>query len=78
MTNTDPGPLTRRLHDAGLGSLAENDAAEPTALAFTPDEEVEAGVQRFKELWPDKWEAWLKWCREQDGETRVIPPEVTG
>lgn len=27
MTNTDPGPLTRRLHDAELGSLAEESPA---------------------------------------------------
>lgn len=36
------------------------------ALAWTSDEDMEAGVARFKELWPEKWEAWVAWCREQD------------
>lgn len=41
-------------------------ADEPTALAWTPDEEVERGVAEFKRLWPEKWKAWLKFCMEDD------------
>lgn len=41
---------------------------EPAALAWTPDEDVEAGIAQFKEDFPEQWEAWLAWCREQDKE----------
>ena len=35
-------------------------------FAYTPDDEVEAGTARFRELWPEKWEAWLRWCESED------------
>lgn len=38
---------------------------EPTALAYTPDDEMERGVEEFKRLWPDKWAAWVAWGGEQ-------------
>lgn len=45
-----------------LGGLLE----EPTALAYTPDDEIERGVEEFKALWPDKWDAWLRWCEAEE------------
>ena len=51
---------------------------EPTALAWTPDDEMERGTEEFKRLWPEKWQAWLDWCAEQDdAAARVLPPDVT-
>lgn len=41
------------------------------ALAYTPDEEIARGVEEFKRTWPDKWEAWLRWCQSE--ETRGEP-----
>lgn len=42
-----------------------NSEDEPTALAWTPTEEMERGVAEFKRLWPEKYAAWIKWCEEQ-------------
>ena len=64
--------------DATNSPSAENDTPEPTALAWTPDEEMERGTEEFKRLWPEKWEAWLRWCAEQDNAApRPIPPATT-
>lgn len=49
-----------------MTNLPEDLPDEPTALAYTPDEEIERGVARFKELWPDKWQAWLDWLKKED------------
>lgn len=44
----------------------ETDKPEPGPLAWTPDDELERGVNEFKRLWPDKWAKWLEWLRGED------------
>lgn len=52
-----------------------DDVPEGEPFAWTPDDVMERGVEEFKRLWPDKWEAWLRWCEsESANETHVIPP----
>ena len=55
-----------------LGEREPEPEPEPTALAWTPDEVMEKSVARFKELWPDKWAAWVAYCRETGNQGDVI------
>lgn len=43
-----------------------NELPEGEPFADTPDDAIEDGVQEFKRLWPEKWEAWLRWCESED------------
>lgn len=35
-------------------------------FAYTPDDVAEKGVEDFKRLWPEKWDAWVAWCESED------------
>lgn len=39
---------------------------EPNVMAWTPDDEVERTTEEFRRLWPEKWEAWLKWLDSEE------------
>ena len=35
-------------------------------FAYTPDEVIAEGQRLLRESHPNVWEAWVRWCREQD------------
>lgn len=38
---------------------------EPTALAWTDDEEIERRQEQLRQSHPEVWEAWIAWLRKQ-------------